>query len=178
MAGNNEAHVSELPQPSRPAFMLDHMVIRLGKYLRIAGYDAEWDLLVRTHELIVRANTEGRLFITRNRRLPCQYPVPQRAVVLIETDPVQQLRRLEAELGIDLQSRLFWRCIRCNVALLLVENPTSLTGRVHPNVLRQHTSFYTCPSCGTVFWRGSHVRNTCRKLGLRPPAGTSPDEHA
>jgi uncharacterized protein with PIN domain len=27
-------------------------------------------------------------------------------------------------------------------------------------------SFYTCPQCGTVFWKGSHVRNTCRKLRL------------
>ena len=158
--------------------MLDHMVIRLGKYLRIVGYDAEWDILVRTHDLIVRANNEGRIFITRNRRLPCQYPVPKQAIVMTETDPVQQLRQLEVELGIDTRSRLFVRCIRCNVDLLPVDDASTLTGRVHPNVLRQHTSFYTCPSCGTVFWRGSHVRNTCRKLGLQPPAGTSPDERA
>ena len=35
-------------------FMVDHMLIKLGKYLRILGYDAAWDDGVRTHELILR----------------------------------------------------------------------------------------------------------------------------
>ncbi|MFH0753344.1 MAG: Mut7-C RNAse domain-containing protein, partial [Candidatus Omnitrophota bacterium] len=72
-------------------FMVDHMLIKLGKYLRILGYDAAWDKEMRTHELIVRANLEKRVFLTRNTRLPHQYPAVKKVMLLVSTDPVEQL---------------------------------------------------------------------------------------
>ena len=156
--------------PAAPAFLLDHMVIRLGKYLRIVGYDAVWDLTVRTHDLIRRANDEGRVFVTRNARLPYQYPQPDRLIRVVSTDPVEQFRQVVAEARLDPLSRLFVRCIRCNVDLAPVTDAGALPGRVHPNVLARHNRFTVCPACGTIFWFGSHVANTCRKLGLPAPS--------
>ena len=52
-----------------PRLLVDHMLIKLGKYLRIIGFDAAWDAACRTHELIKCANDEGRVFLTRNRRI-------------------------------------------------------------------------------------------------------------
>jgi len=152
-----------------PRFTVDHMVIKRGKYLRIAGFDAEWDLGLRTHELSQRANAEGRVFLTRNRRLGINYPVPSRVVVLESPDPVRQLQTVVAALGLDPQADLFVRCIRCNVVLDPVPDKAAIRARVHPNVFARYARFFTCPRCGTVFWRGSHVRNTCRKLGLAAP---------
>ena len=149
--------------------MIDHMLIKLGKYLRIAGYDAEWDTALRTHELIKRADAEDRLFVTRNRRLGCQYPVPRRLLVLTATDPVAQLDALVADTGMDPVARRFTQCIRCNVALAEVADKAAIRDRVHPNVFSRYERFCTCPQCGTVFWHGSHVRNTCRKLHLPWP---------
>jgi len=149
--------------------MADHMVIKLGKYLRIAGFDAEWDLALRTHELIKRANAEGRVFLTRNRRLGINYPVPREGILLESPDPLRQLQSVVSTLGLDLQADLFTHCIRCNVALAAVPDKAAIRDRVHPNVFARYARFLTCPRCGTVFWRGSHVRNTCRKLSLIPP---------
>lgn len=151
------------------------MLIKLGKYLRILGYDAEWDLVLRTHELIGRANAEGRIFVTRNSRLTHQYPAPRKLIVLAEADPVQQLQALVSELSLDTAGGLFSKCIRCNVLLDEVTDKNRIRDAVHPNVYARYDRFYTCPKCGTVFWRGSHVRNTCRKLGLphAPVSGLS-----
>jgi uncharacterized protein len=147
-------------------FMVDHMVIKLGKYLRILGYDAAWDPALRTHELILRANAEARVFVTRNKHLPYQYPAPARVLVLPSTDPAEQLRQVVARFALDPRGLLFTKCIRCNVLLEPVADKREIEARVHPNVFARFEQFFRCPSCGTVFWKGSHVRNTCRKLGL------------
>lgn len=147
-------------------FMVDHMVIKLGKYLRILGYDAIWDRKIRTHELITKANAECRVFLTRNTRLADQYPSPNRVFVLKETDPARQFRAVVSQFKLDTRARLFSKCIRCNLALDPVRDTESIRPLVHPNVYARNRQFFSCPKCHTVFWRGSHVRNTCRKLGL------------
>lgn len=151
-------------------FMVDHMLIKLGKYLRILGYDAAWDKDLRTHELILRANIEERMFLTRNTRLPEQYPSVKRALVLASTDSVEQLSEVINQTGIDPQAWLFSKCIRCNVLLDKVADKKEIEAAVHPNVYTRHEKFFKCPVCGTVFWHGSHVANTCMKLGIKMPA--------
>ena len=154
-------------------FMVDHMLIKLGKYLRIIGCDAAWDQQIRTHELIARANADGRIFLTRNTHIAEQYPHPAKLFLLRETDPVKQFQILVAEFHLDPQERLFSKCIRCNVVLEKVGDKGKIRAFVHPNVFARFADFFTCPKCGTVFWKGSHVVNTCRKLGLARPEGKS-----
>lgn len=148
-------------------FMIDHMLIKLGKYLRIIGCDAVWDQQVRTHELIARANAENRVFLTRNTHIAEQYPHPVKLFVLKETDPVKQFQIVAAEFRLDPQERLFLKCIRCNVFLEKISDKEKIRALVHPNVYARFNAFFTCPKCGTVFWRGTHVTNTCRKLNLK-----------
>ena len=152
-----------------PRFVMDHMLIRVGKYLRICGFDAVWDLGVRTHELIRRANAEGRVFVTRNRHIEENYPLPREWLFLDSGAPVGQFREIVRRLHLDPAAGLFRKCIRCNVALEAVPDRNEVAPRVHPNVLARHERFQRCPHCGTVFWFGSHVDNTCRKLGLPRP---------
>lgn len=146
--------------------MVDHMARKLGTYLRLLGYDAAWDARLRTHDLINRANAEGRVFLTLNKSLAERYPQPRRAVVLQAAEPAEQLRELAAALNLDLQTFLFTRCALCNTPLEPVPEKGAIAALVHPNVYRQHDRFLRCPSCGRVFWRGAHARNTLRKLGL------------
>jgi uncharacterized protein with PIN domain len=154
------------PENPPPRFLVDQMMIKLGTYLRILGYDAEWDVSLRTQDLVRWANRENRIFLTRNQRIHHEYPPVQDLILLLADDPVKQLHDVVTYTALDTQRLLFSRCIRCNVALDEVHENESIRDRVHPNVFARHETFYTCPSCGTVFWRGSHVVNTCRKLGL------------
>ena len=151
-----------------PRFLLDAMLVRLGKYLRCAGFDAEWDRAAGTRELARRAAAEGRVLVTRNTRLGEDVRPPPRYVVLRLDDPVGQLRGLAHACGLELRELAFTRCIRCNVELRDAL-PEEVAARVLPEVRARHRRFYTCPACATVFWRGTHVANTCARLGLRPP---------
>lgn len=153
------------PAADKPRFMMDRMVEKVGKYVRILGYDAAWDRSLTTRELIHRANIEGRIFITRNTRLDDQYPYAQRKLVLRSLDPVQQLQELSKAYPLDIAG-LFSKCIRCNIELVVITDKRIIASRVHANVYACYNRFFSCPCCGTVFWKGSHVRNTCRKLGL------------
>lgn len=151
--------------------MMDQMVVVVGKYLRIAGHDAEWDFSADRHGLILRANAEERIFVTCNHRTLDEVPKPSQSLVLAVADPVDQFHLLAATYKLDLTSRLFTKCIRCNVALETVTDNELIRAHVHPNVFAQQAKFYKCPRCGTVFWRGGHVVNTCRKLRLPLPDG-------
>jgi uncharacterized protein with PIN domain len=157
------------PEAPRPALLVDHMLVKLGCYLRALGYDASYQPGRRTHELIERANFEGRVFLTRNRHLQHAYPRPRTALVLHADDPVRQLRHVVAALDLDPRRWLFTRCIRCNVALEAVADPVEVQSEVAPRVYAAYRRFWRCPGCRTVFWLGSHVRNTCAKLGLEAP---------
>ena len=151
-------------------FLVDGMVLKLGKYLRCLGYDAEWELGAGTRALVLRAREEERAFLTRSTRLGSEIEPPPRWLALASPDPVLQLAEVARAFGLALEGHLFTRCIRCNVALVAAR-PEEVAARVVEPVRSRHRLFFTCPSCATVFWRGSHVENTCRKLGIEPPRG-------
>ncbi|MCK6447169.1 MAG: Mut7-C RNAse domain-containing protein [Planctomycetes bacterium] len=156
-------------QATLPRFVLDASMIKLGKYLRCAGYDAQWDARATAREAAKRACDTERVFVTRSTRVAFEFPRPPRCVELVATDPVAQFRELASVLELDLVRFVFTRCIRCNVDLDAVAEPENVRSRVIPEVFERHRHFFTCPRCGTVFWHGSHVANTCRKLGLALP---------
>jgi uncharacterized protein with PIN domain len=149
-------------------FLVDGMAVRLGKYLRCLGYDAAWEPRAGTAALARRARAEDRILLSRNTRLGSLIEPPPRWLLLASDDPVLQLGQAARAFGIDTRGRLFTRCIRCNVELAAAR-PEQVAARVIEPVRARHRLFFACPSCGTVFWRGSHVENTCRKLGIEPP---------
>ena len=151
-----------------PRFLVDGMLIRLGKYLRCLGIDAEWERGTGTRALARRADAEDRVLLTRNTRLGTEIEPPRRALVLASEDPVEQLREVAQALHFDPAEQLFTRCIRCNVELARA-TPEEVEARVIPEVRARHRVFFACPKCRTVFWHGSHVANTCAKLGVEPP---------
>ena len=145
-------------------FVADSMLEKLARYLRCAGADVHSDRNASTATLIERANRDNRHFLTRNRHLVHHHPLAAHQVLLESDDPVEQFHQLLAAGLVD-TSRLFSRCIRCNLPLEAIERE-AIQDRVPPGVFEAYRRFFSCPSCTTIFWLGSHVRNTCRKLGL------------
>ena len=152
-----------------PRFLVDGMAIKLGKYLRCLGYDAEWDVRVPTRGLARRAAAEDRVLLTRNTRVGFELAPPSRWLELDSEDPRQQLRQVVEAFDLDVRARLFSRCILCNVELETFADHEQLRDHVPERVLERYETFYTCPRCETVFWKGTHVANTCRKLGIDWP---------
>ncbi len=147
-------------------FTVDQMLIKLGRYLRILGYDTLWNTNLRTHELILKSNAENRIFVSRNRKLHEQYPAVEEYRIVKSEDPAEQLRQVVDAYDLDCSSYLFSRCVNCNVELVRVEAKEDIKEKIHPNVYARHDEFFVCPVCRKVFWKGSHVRNTVKKLAL------------
>jgi uncharacterized protein with PIN domain len=169
-AAAGPARVSdETNSPAPIGFLVDASLIKLGKYLRCAGYDAEWDARATARELAARAKRDERVFVTRSTRVDFEFERPPRCVGVAGDDPVAQFHELARLLGLDLATFVFTRCIRCNVELARVADRETVRARVAPAVFERRCAFFTCPRCATVFWHGSHVENTCRKLGLALP---------
>lgn len=135
-----------------PKLLADGMLGRLAKWLRILGYDTAYDPQLDDNELVRRARAEGRWLLTRDHELAGRPGVHS---LLIESeDLLTQLAQVRSQLG-QAKGGPFSRCPVCNAPLVEV-SPQEVEGRVPPFVLHSHSRFRRCPSCGKIYWPGSH----------------------
>ncbi len=133
----------------------------LARWLRVLGYDAAWEPQITDAELVRRGLEEGRILLTRDRRLPDEWWIDN--CLLLDSDTaLTQLRELVAALPLS-SKRLFSRCSRCNV-LLEPASPGEVDLRVPPAVREHHSVFVRCAVCERIYWEGSHTERMRRKL--------------
>lgn len=148
-----------------PTFLLDGMLGRLARWLRILGYDAAFEPELGDAQLVRRARAEGRILLTRDRGLARRRGV---RVLLLEEERLEgQLRQLQRDLGLAWEERVP-RCLLCNEPLQPLPRDEAW-GLVPPYVFVHQDHFYLCPSCERVYWRGTHwddVEGRLRGFGL------------
>ncbi|MGC8839517.1 MAG: Mut7-C RNAse domain-containing protein, partial [Anaerolineae bacterium] len=82
-----------------PTFLLDGMLGRLARWLRILGYDAAFEPDLEDAQLVRRARAEGRILLTRDRDLARRRGV---RVLLLEYECLEgQLQQLQRDLGLS-----------------------------------------------------------------------------
>ncbi len=143
-----------------PRFIVDAMLGRLARWLRVLGYDALYFSDLEDAALYVRARTEDRILLTRDRELARRKGV---RVILIGDDRVEaQVRQVVRTFGLS-TANAFTRCIECNAVLgeLPREEAQPL---VPPFVFTTQTRFRRCPECGRVYWRGTHWAHMVQDL--------------
>jgi uncharacterized protein len=132
-------------------FVVDTMLGKLAKWLRLLGFDALCRLLAGIQE-IAAYETEGRILVTRNQRWRGQKGV----LCLTANEPAAQLRELLLTLGIEPEEIDFLsRCVTCNQRLEEVARE-AVFGLVPDYVFETSKAFSRCGVCGKVFWHGSH----------------------
>ncbi len=141
-------------------FIVDGMLGRLAKWLRILGYDTTYSAHLDDNQLVRLARAEGRLLLTRDRDLSRRRGVQ---CLFIKSDCLdEQLDQIHAELALT-GGHPFSRCPVCNTPLQKVTKP-ELEGRIPPHVFRTHTDFSVCPNCDKVYWPGTHWAKMREKL--------------
>lgn len=127
--------------------MVDSMMGRLARWLRLLGYDAP---LLEKPPLQIK---KDQVFLTR--RKAWQNKV---GVVFVLHDRLEdQLAQVTKTLGLNYQpQKLFTRCLECNLTVQSV-SPSEVQGLVPEYILHTAESFSQCPGCGRVFWPGTHV---------------------
>ena len=103
---------------SEPKFIVDVNAGRLAKWLRIMGYDAASAPDLEDTSLVSLAREEGRILITRNRKIMMRRSIASGEVqaLLLESDRLEeQLREVVEACKLDTK-RALSRCLVCNGA--------------------------------------------------------------
>lgn len=136
----------------------DEMLGRLARWLRLLGHDVHYVQHVEDEALLRGALAEDRLLLTRDAGLVARAP-PGKALFVQALDPEQQLREVAKALGLSPDpSLLLNRCSLCNTPLEAASRAEAeASGGVPPAVLASHDTYWRCPGCGKLYWRGTHV---------------------
>lgn len=145
------------------AFLCDQMLMRLGRWLRAAGYDtAIQEEATTDRALLRRALDEGRLLVTRDRKLTEFREAPGAVVLLAGNTLSDCAAELTLSTGIDWLHRPFTRCLVCNE--LLTGASAEARERIPAGARALADAATWCPACDKLFWPGSHVRRMRARL--------------
>jgi hypothetical protein len=149
-----------------PKFITDVNVGKLGKWLRLMGYDT---LFFDEHDdglMVKAAIAQGRIVLTKDSEFMKRRAISTGKVkaVLISSDrPEQQLSTIISTLKLTDEYRPFTRCLECN-AELVSRDRRDVKGSVPARVYEKHDQYMQCPSCGRIYWRGTHWQAMSGKL--------------
>jgi len=143
-------------------FVVDVMLGKLAKWLRILGFDAAYGNRADDRELLQTARRERRVLLTRDHLL--LRSAKNVHGLLIESDDWRrQLAQVLDVLDLRDKARPLSRCLACNIKLkrLSRKNARNL---VAPFVFERASAFSICPRCGRVYWPGTHFGDMEAKL--------------
>jgi len=144
---------------SAPKFAADRMLGRLARWLRLLGADVLFDPSLGGDKLLGRARAEGRVTLTRDKRLRT---APD-ALYLASNLFRDQLREVLARFPFDPRRGAFTRCSQCNEPLAEADRD-SVVRRVPPFVYASQERFARCPRCGRIYWGATHPERIRREL--------------
>jgi uncharacterized protein with PIN domain len=137
-------------------FVLDNHLGRLAYSLRMLGFDALYRNDYQDAELARIAAEQGRILLSRDRRLLMRNQV-QRGYCLRSLSPPQQLLEIVQRYNLKEHIAPFRRCMRCNGILQPVSKEAVLD-RLEPLTRQYFDDFRICPDCEQVYWKGSHYK--------------------
>ncbi len=151
------------PHPlSHLHFLVDINVGKLGRLLRMAGFDAashaDWD----DKELAACAEAEGHLVLSKNRALLMRNKIHFGRLIRA-TAPTEQLHEVINLLNLHDQMRPLSRCLECNTLLERVAKE-EIDHLLEPLTRKYYRQFSRCPICAKLYWPGSHVEKMLKLL--------------
>ena len=139
---------------SRFRFIADEMLGRLAKWLRAMGYDTVYHTGGGDSALVQRALEEDRVILTKDSHL-VKRKLARKSLLIKDDQPREQLKQVVKELDLDVESRLFTRCLVCNRELVSV-GKENVRDRIPIYTYLTQSRFYECPCCRRVYWPGTH----------------------
>ncbi|MCU0560537.1 MAG: Mut7-C RNAse domain-containing protein [Desulfobacterales bacterium] len=159
---HTHASPSGASPPGAPAFAVERTLGRLGKWLRLLGFDALLETECPPAKFPQRCG-EGRILLTRTRRVLAA--LPERAAIFIRADdPFAQAAQVLRELGLSAcDLRPFSRCLRCNLPIEAIGRQQA-RGAVPDYVWQTAPGFGRCPRCLRLYWAGTHTARSLERI--------------
>ncbi len=148
---------SDIPvKNDTPKFIADCHLGKLAKYLRIMGFDTLFFPHIEDDKLIIIANKENRIILTRDRELSQRKNAP--VLFLEPIDTKEQLKTLIDYYHLKEHPVPFSRCIVCNSPLEVIEKE-KIIERLPEKVKKYFDYFEYCSACDRIYWQGDHYRH-------------------
>jgi uncharacterized protein with PIN domain len=146
-----------------PAFIVDHMLGSLARWLRMLGYDSHYDKILSDNEIIQFARKEGRRILTRDRELAERGG----GFYISSTELEEQLLAVAKEFSLSYRLDRM-RCSVCNGTLQKID-ASSIKDKVPQRSFENAKEFWRCDSCRKIYWDGTHwkgIMDRFERLGL------------
>lgn len=144
-----------------PRFLIDGMLGRLCRKMRMLGLDCELAGEGRSPWLLTDAEKAGRTAVTTaTRSIDRKGPPP---VILRRSGAAEMIAELFAAIGEIPAIAPFTLCLDCNTPLTII-SPEEASSRVPPRIARDFREFHECPKCGRIYWKGSHYEAMERQV--------------
>ncbi len=135
-------------------FVVDCMLGKLAKWLKILGFDVLFFNRIEDDELLQLAEREKRILLTRDTGL-MQRSSQVQALFIDNEDWRKQLKQVMDAFELKEQINPNSRCIECNRALKKIPKAQA-KNLVTLFVYETTQDFALCPLCGRVYWKGTH----------------------
>ena len=135
-------------------FIVDCMLGKLAKWLKILGFDTIYFSKIEDSNLLALARKEGRILLSRDNVL-IKKSRDINSFFITSEDWNAQLEQVLNGFDLWEEVRPYSRCIECNVELRDLSRKQA-KNLVVPFVYEQASSFALCPRCDRVFWKGTH----------------------
>ena len=149
----------------RLKFITDGMLGKLTRWLRMLGQDVKYSNSLDDKQLIKTAKAENRVLLTRDLKLYQRARKQGLDTTLVmgatEAEKLASLaKRFNFKLEIDIAIS---RCPKCNTRIELVSKG-KIVDRIPEATSTYYDDFWECPSCGRIYWRGSHWKRIEKTL--------------
>ncbi len=140
-------------------FLCDHMLVRLGRWLRAAGYDTR---IAKPDDndawLISIAADENRLLVTRDKLMN-----GENHILFLKSNSVEACaRELSKKASVNWLKAPFSRCLLCNTPFEIIQ--PSEAKDIPEDIKNTAPALWRCPSCRKTYWEGSHTQKMLRQL--------------
>jgi len=143
-------------------FIVDCMLGKLAKWLKILGFDTVYLNRAEDSELLILARREKRVLLTKDQEL-LQAATGLQSLFVESDDWQEQVTQVLDAFRLRNRAEPYSRCLACNVALKGIPKRRA-RNLVTPFVYGRAVSFAICPSCGRVFWPGTHFEDMDLKI--------------
>jgi len=145
-------------------FIVDAMLGKIAKKLRLLGYDSLYSSNIDDEELLRIAKKENRILITKD--LPLVEKAKKQQIVTIQItkeNEIDQFLQINEKANLEkcIISDSSSRCPVCNGELKSTEK-NSVLGKIPTGVFENMDEFWTCIKCGKIYWEGTHIKNLQR----------------
>jgi len=148
-------------------FVIDGMLGKLARWLRLLGYDVDYSNNYSDETLIERACQQRSVLITADESL-FKTALSRRieSMLIKEGGQPEKIAQVVERYKLDPKfSPERSRCPKCG-STLRAEAKANLEGRVPSKSYQKYDQFWICsnPGCNKIYWQGSHWDNIQKTL--------------